>query len=125
MRDLDLPEFIERAGEVWLSCMLFMVQGNIRDLTMGHALTASKVSLGVIVTYFVAKKLLKVDRFWKTILLLAIVTAIVDFLIHPTHFGEAWTEAVLTGIGASGFATVGHFIANRHPKAFRSKRSSS
>jgi len=33
MKDLDLPEFIERAGEVWLSCMLFMVQGNIHDLT--------------------------------------------------------------------------------------------
>ena len=114
MKDLDLPEYIERAGEVWLSCMLFMVQGDISQVTGGHALTALKVSVGVVVTYVVAKKILKVNRFWKTIVLLAIITAIVDYLVHPTHFGEAWSEAVLTGIGASCFATLGHYIANRH-----------
>lgn len=116
LKDLELPEFIERAGEVWLSCMLFMVQGNISQVTTGHALTALKVSLGVLVTYVVAKKILRVDRFWKTLVLLAAITAVIDFLIHPTHFGEAWSEAVLTGVGASAFATVGHFIANRHQK---------
>ena len=47
MRDLELPEFIERAGEVWLSCMLFMVQGNLSEITMKHGITAFKVSLGV------------------------------------------------------------------------------
>ena len=56
MKDLDLPEYIERAGEVWLSCMLFMVQGDISQVTGGHALTALKVSVGVVVTYVVAKK---------------------------------------------------------------------
>ena len=114
MKDLELPEFVERAGEVWLSCMLFMVQGDISKITGNHALTALKVSVGVVVTYVIAKKILKVKRFWKTIGLLALITAIVDYLVHPTHFGEAWSEAVLTGIGASSFATLGHYIANRH-----------
>ena len=122
MRDLDLPEFIERAGEVWLSCMLFMVQGNLSALTMNHGITALKVSLGVITTYVVAKKVLKVKNFWKTIILLAAITAVIDFFVHPTHFGEAWSEAVLTGIGASAFATVGHFIANRHTRKIRPSR---
>ena len=122
MRDLDLPEFIERAGEVWLSCMLFMVQGNLSALTMNHGITALKVSLGVVTTYFVAKKLLKVNNFWKTIALLAAITASIDYLIHPTHFGEAWSEAVLTGLGASAFATIGHFIAYRHTKRIRLRR---
>ena len=119
MRDLDLPEFIERAGEVWLSCMLFMVQGNLSALTMNHGITALKVSLGVVTTYIVAKKILKVKNFWKTIILLAAITAAIDFIVHPTHFGEAWSEAVLTGIEASSFATVGHFIANRHTRKVR------
>jgi len=122
MRDLDLPEFIERAGEVWLSCMLFMVQGNLSALTMNHGITALKVSLGVITTYVVAKKILKVKNFWKTIVLLAAITAVIDFLVHPTHFGEAWSEAVITGLGASAFATVGHFIANRHTRKIRISR---
>jgi len=122
MRDLDLPEFIERAGEVWLSCMLFMVQGNLSALTMNHGITALKVSLGVVTTYIVAKKILKVKNFWKTIILLAAITAAIDFIVHPTHFGEAWSEAVLTGIGASSFATVGHFIANRHTRKVRMSR---
>ena len=56
MKDLELPEYIERAGEVWLSCMLLMVQGDISQVTGGHALTALKVSVGVVVTYVVAKK---------------------------------------------------------------------
>ena len=114
MKDLDFPEFVERAGEVWLSCMLLMVQGNLSQITSIHALTALKVSMGVIITYFIAKKILNVNRFLHTIVLLAIVTAIVDYLIHPSHFGEAWSEAVLTGIGASAFASIGHYIGNRH-----------
>ena len=122
MRDLDLPEFIERAGEVWLSCMLFMVQGNLSALTMNHGITALEVSLGVVTTYVVAKKILKVKNFWKTIVLLAAITAAIDFLVHPTHFGEAWSEAVITGLGASAFATVGHFIANRHTRKIRISR---
>ena len=122
MRDLDLPEFIERAGEVWLSCMLFMVQGNLSALTMNHGITALKVSLGVVTTYVVAKKILKVKNFWKTIVLLAAITAAIDFLVHPTHFGEAWSEAVITGLGASAFATAGHFIANRHTRKIRISR---
>lgn len=120
MRDLELPEFIERAGEVWLSCMLFMVQGNLSEITMKHGITAFKVSLGVITTYFIAKKLLKVKVFWKTLILLAAITASIDFIIHPSHFGEAWTEAALTGLGASAFATLGHFIGNRYKKRFKS-----
>lgn len=122
MKDLDLPELIERAGEVWLSCMLFMVQGNLAAITMNHGITALKVSLGVVTTYFVAKKILKVNQFWKTLVLLAIITMIIDYLIHPTHFGEAWTEAVMTGLGASAFATVGHFIANRRTKGIRLRK---
>ena len=111
----DLPECIERAGEVWVSCMLLMVQGRFLDLTMAHAVTALKVSLGVVFTYFVAKKILGIHQFWKTIVLLAFITAVIDFLIHPTHFGEAWTEAVVTGLGASLFATIGHYVATRRP----------
>lgn len=115
----DLPECIERAGEVWVSCMLLMVQGQVLELTGAHAITAAKVSLGVVATYFVAKKVLGIKKFWKTIFLLAVITAAIDYLIHPTHFGDAWTEAVVTGIGASLFATIGHFIATRHPWASR------
>lgn len=86
---------------------------------MKHGITAFKVSLGVITTYFIAKKLLKVKVFWKTLILLAAITASIDF-IHPSHFGEAWTEAALTGLGACAFATLGHFIGNRHKKRFKS-----
>lgn len=102
--------------------MLFMVQGNLSALTTNHGITALKVSLGVVTTYFVAKKILKVKNFWKTILLLAAITAVIDYLVHPTHFGEAWSEAVLTGIGASAFASVGHLIANRHTRKTRLSR---
>jgi len=28
------------------------------------------------------------------------MTTIADFITHPTHFGDRWVEAVVTGAGA-------------------------
>lgn len=80
--------------------MTLMVEGNISALTLKHAYIASKTSLASIMVYLAASTFRKdLDANIESILL-ALSVAAVDWLIHPTHFGPWWAEAVATGIMA-------------------------
>lgn len=97
--------FIKRFREAWISCMLFMVQGNLTALTIGHALTAAKTGAiaGLAFVLLSFSKHLKDDKMTVTATI-GVLTTIADYITHPTHFGENIAEAVCTGVGAAVIA---------------------
>jgi len=97
--------FLKRFREAWTSCLLFMVQGDVTALTVGHALTASKTGAiaGLAFVLLSFSKILKDDKMTITITI-GVLTMMADYLIHPTHFGPELAEAVCTGVGAAVIA---------------------
>ena len=63
-------------------------------------MTAAEVGalsgIGVVLTSFVARLDNKITLAWIT----GLVVMVADIMIHPTHFGDWYAEAVCTGIGA-------------------------
>jgi hypothetical protein len=95
-------ELLQKLSACWLSCMAFMVEGNLLALTAKHALIALRASMGALIlfgitTFFAKNKGLGPLQESS---LLAICMAASDVLVHPTHFGAWWTEAVCTGVAA-------------------------
>ena len=106
MRD-KVALFVRRFREAWISCLLCMVQGDISVVNWGHAVTASKTGTiagiaFVLCSYFPSVKNSKTVIVW----LIGLLTMCADILVHPTHFGEWWTEAVVTGLGASAICWI-------------------
>lgn len=98
-----LEIFIRRISEATPSCLMMMVQGNVLALTFTHWLKALQVgaitgALAVLVSFSGRKELQ--DNKYVIAGLTGFLTAFADFMTHPTHFGGAHTEAIVTGIGA-------------------------
>ena len=99
-----LAPLIENVTEAATACMITMVQGNLLAITFGHWLIASRTGLisGTIATVavFVAGS----NRRWLIALLLGVTTFTVDYFGHPSHFGGAVSEAVVTALAASALS---------------------
>ena len=95
---LDL--FLRKFSEAWTSCALCMVQGDLSVFTIKHALTAGKTGLIAGLLVVLTSYFQKLDNKWLLAWMTGVMTTIADFISHPTHFGEHYTEAVVTGIGA-------------------------
>jgi len=97
--------FFHKLSLAWLSCMLFMVQGNLPALTTKHALIATKT--GVITGFLVVLMSFVPWKFeYKLPILMFVGCFIADMLSHLSHFGEAWTEAACTALLAATFSYV-------------------
>ena len=97
--------FFHKLSLAWLSCMLFMVQGNITSLTSKHMIIATKTGtitglLVVLMSFIPFKFYLKLP------LLMFIGCFIADLLTHPTHFGSNYTEALYTALLAAIFSYI-------------------
>ena len=105
--------FPERFTEAWLSCLLVMVQGDVLALTLKHSIVAAKT--GLLAAIGSAFCVLVIGRPTQTQNAIAIgaFTAIADYIVHPTHFGPHWAEAVVTGVGASVLALLVDYIRKR------------
>jgi hypothetical protein len=95
--------FIRRLSESTPACLMMMVQGNVLALTATH--WAKAIQTGAITgTLAVAVSLLGRKDLQENKFVIAgltgFLTAIADFMTHPTHFGGESTEAIVTGIGA-------------------------
>jgi len=104
MNDSDsnkLVPYIEHISESTVACLVTMVQGNLLALGLSHWIIASQT--GIVAGVIAASALLlsRTNRRWLISLVLGIVTALVDYLIHPGMFGPAAAEAIVTGIGAA------------------------
>ena len=97
--------FFHKLSLAWLSCMIFMVQGNLPALTSKHALIATRTGaitgvLVVLMSFIPWKFHLKLP------ILMFIGCFAADILSHPTHFGEYWSEAFCTALLAASFSYV-------------------
>jgi hypothetical protein len=96
-----LKVYTENICESGIACLLTMVQGNVVALGLSHWIVASQTGLlaGAIVgTTVIASNL---RRPWVVSLVLGVVTAAVDALVHPASLGFATLiEAAVTGAGA-------------------------
>ena len=95
--------FARRLSEATPSCLMMMVQGNVFALTLTHWLKALQVgaltgAMAVVVSLS-GRKELQENKF-VIAGLTGFLTAVSDFLLHPSHFGGPSVEAITTGIGA-------------------------
>jgi hypothetical protein len=89
--------------ETAATCLVFMVQGQLGQATLSHFLIASETGvltvfplLGITLTRFARHF---VNR-WVSALFVAVCAFVADVLVHGSHFPGAYTEAVLTALGA-------------------------
>ena len=89
----------EKFWESWLSCMVMMAQGNVLAMTFPHTIVALKVATSSVLAYAAVQLTFKQENEFLNILVMAFITALMDFQFVPTHFGPVWAEAVATGVG--------------------------
>lgn len=92
---------MEYFSESTTSCLVMMVQGNILSLSLFHLSVAAQTGLFASLTAFLMIYITKLHSRWYIALLLGVITAIVDFIVHPGMFGTIATEAIATGVGAA------------------------
>ena len=98
-----LKIFFSKVSEATPSCLLTMVQGNVAAITIDHWVKAIQVgaitgALAVGLSFF-GNEELKNNKYVLAGLT-GFLTAIADFVSHPSHFGGQSSEAIITGIGA-------------------------
>lgn len=96
-----LLPFVENIAESTTACLITMVQGNVLALGLGHWLIASQTGIAAGTITAAATLLVKTGKRWLISLLLGLITAVVDYFVHPGMLGSGVTEAIVTGIGAA------------------------
>ena len=98
----------EKFAGAWLACLLVMARGNIFDaFSFDHIVLATVCgTVGAVVTVAL---LLQMDRtprnsVGRQVTLSAVVTLIGDVFAHPSHFGPAWAEPLVTAAVSAGIA---------------------
>ena len=97
----------EKFAGAWLACLVVMARGNIFDaFSFDHIVLATVCgTVGAVVTVAL---LLQMDRTRNTVgrqvTLSAVVTLIGDVFAHPSHFGPAWAEPLITAAVSAGIA---------------------
>lgn len=94
-----IRDFIERFGQSWTACFLCMVGGDLSVVSVGHAITASKTGVLTAVAYLLAR-FIPWRSEYVALWLLGVLTAFADIIVHPSHYGAEWQEAVITGLVA-------------------------
>jgi len=108
-----IRDWIQKFGEAWTACALAMVQGDLTIFTLKHAITAGKTGLAAATAVIVTRYLAKIDNQWMIAWLTGVMTMCADIIVHPTHFGEHWHEAAVTGAGAAFLALILSGVLNK------------
>lgn len=96
-----ITPFVENIAESTSACLFMMVQGNLLGLTLSHWLIASETGIVAGIIASIAILLARTSRRWVVAIVLGLVTAVVDFFVHPGMFESVVLEAALTGLGAA------------------------
>jgi hypothetical protein len=96
--------FVENISEATAACLVTMVQGNLLAITLGHWLVAAETGLIAGTITSAALMIWSTSKAWIVSLLLGLVTAIIDYMVHPGGFGPAFLEAAVTGGGATALS---------------------
>ena len=97
-----LKESGEKLVEAMTACGLMMVQGDLSVFTINHFGKALEVGLLTAVAYFAALHL-EIKNKWAPIWLTGVLTAGMDFVVHPAMFPY---ESLATGAGAMMIAII-------------------
>ena len=114
----NVTPVLENIAESTAACLLTMVQGNILAISMSHWLVASQTGAVAGLITSAAIFATSTKNRWAVSILLGIITAIVDFAMHPGNFGAVATEAVVTGFAA---ALLSYLVGSAY-KAFRARQ---
>ena len=114
-----LPLLIENISEPTAACLFTMVQGNLLAIGVSHLLIASQTGIVAGALAYLLMVIGKTSSRWLIALVLGIVTAFVDYLIHPGSFGSIATEAMVTGIGAAILSLIVGSTLNKVPSLKR------
>ena len=92
--------YIENISEATAACLFTMVQGNVLALGLSHLYIAAQTGIfaGILAAAVILFAKLKNRKLVS--LLLAVVTAVVDYFVHPGMFGSVATEPLVTGAAA-------------------------
>jgi len=97
--------FGQALAKVAPACLMLMVQGNVLALALVHWMTALKtagiVGIVLVALSFSARTKAISDNKYSMAGMVALVTTLVDFNMHPSNYSGETTEALMTGI-ASG-----------------------
>jgi hypothetical protein len=98
-----------KAVETGAACLLFMVQGQLGQATLGHFLIASKTGaltmfplLGITLT----RHARHFANRWMSAIFVGACAFFADALIHGSHYPGAYTEAAFTAIGAFALSVI-------------------
>lgn len=98
----------ETFGQAWVACLLAMVQGDFTVISLYHVKVAAETGIFTAISYFLCSFVATLDNKWANATAVGLLTSVCDILVHPTHFGAAWAEAAVTGIGAGALAIILH-----------------
>lgn len=104
---------VENIAESGSACLITMVQGNVLAIGIGHWVVASQTGLFAGAASVAALALAKTDNRWAVSGILGVVTAVVDYFVHPGMIGGAATEAIITGAGAAALSLIIHELVSR------------
>lgn len=103
---------LQKFVEAFTACALCMVQGDLSVFTLKHALTAAKTG-GIAGFAFVIISCTAIKNKLAPVWLTGVLTACADIMVHPTHFGPWYAEAITTGVVAAFLAFVFTKIGER------------
>lgn len=107
--------FLTPFCEATPACLLVMVQGNIWLATVGHLQKAAET--GLITGVGVLILSLFTHRWFDNKYIVAGITSgvcfVADLLVHPSHFGDVSTEAIVTGVFAALISLAVNFIGKK------------
>lgn len=105
---------VENIAESGSACLITMVQGNVLAIGVGHWVIASQTGLVAGAASVAALSVAKTENRWAIAGILGVVTAIVDYFIHPSMIGDNLTEALITGTGAAALSLIIHELVVRY-----------
>lgn len=93
--------FLENTAESTVACVVAMTQANLLVVTAGHWIVAAQTGLIAGSATATLVVLARTRKRWVISALLGILTALVDYWVHPGGFGPVFMEAAVTGLIAA------------------------
>ena len=116
-----IAPLVENIAEATTACLVTMVQGNLLLLGLSHWVIASQTGIAAGVLSSIALLLAGNSKRWVIAVVLGVITAVVDYFVHPGMIGEGATEAIITGIGAAVLSLLAGFALD-HFRKWRKNR---
>jgi hypothetical protein len=90
--------FVENTAESTVACLIAMTQANLLLATAGHWIVAAQTGLIAGSATAALVVVARARQRWVVSTLLGVLTAIVDYWVHPGAFGPIFMEAAVTGV---------------------------